>query len=49
MEVGEFTIENTNETAQGNYFVCRIMKVTSIKVINMHTNITHINITKLIV
>ena len=34
MEVGQFTIENANETSQGGYFVHRIMKVTSVKVIN---------------
>ena len=32
MEVGHFTIENTNEITRGNYFICRIMKVTSVKV-----------------
>ena len=41
MEVGEFAIENTNETTRGNYFVCRIMKVTSVKVIK-YVCITHI-------
>ena len=34
MEVGEFTIENTDEKSWGNYFVRRIIKVTSVKVHN---------------
>ena len=33
MEVGEFAIENTDEKSWGNYFVRRIIKVTSDKVI----------------
>ena len=34
MEVGQFTIENTYETSRGGYFLHRIMKVTSVKVMN---------------
>ena len=33
MEVGEFNIENTDEKSWGNYFVRRILKVSSVKVI----------------
>ena len=32
MKIGQFTIENTDETTWGNYFVRRILKVTSAKV-----------------
>ena len=32
MEVGEFTIENTDEKTWGNYFVRRILEVSSVKV-----------------
>ena len=35
MEVGEFTIENIDEKTWGNYFVRRILKVSSVKV-NIH-------------
>ena len=33
IEARQFTIENTDETSRGDYFVHRIMKVTSAKVI----------------
>ena len=33
MKVGQFTIENTDEKTWGNYFVRRMLKVSSIKVI----------------
>ena len=36
MEVGEFTIENTDEKSWGNYFLRRIINITSNKVIYYH-------------
>ena len=33
MEVRQFIIENTDEKTWGNYFVRRILKVSSVKVI----------------
>lgn len=35
MEVGKFTIENTNETTYDKYFVRRMMKVSPTTVINL--------------